>query len=141
MLCFSHSKNPQIADQPILDHFGEAGGDSRPGGFESVGVREHDLRLIERADHVLAARMVDSGFAAHRRIDLREERGRGTVNVGHAAQVRSGGKTREIAIRPAANATTAVCARSGEPACIEYRVQRLPAPCRFPVVAARQGLR
>jgi len=41
---------------------------------------------MERADHVLAERMVDRGLAADRRVDLREQR-RGHLHARDAAQV------------------------------------------------------
>jgi hypothetical protein len=42
-------------------------------GVQRGQVAHHQLRLVERADHVLAQRVVDGGLAAHRRIHLRQQ--------------------------------------------------------------------
>ena len=51
--------------------------------------------LIERPDHVLAQRMVDTGLAADRRVDLGEQR-RGNLEKRHATQVHGGCEAREV---------------------------------------------
>ncbi len=67
----------QVQGQPVLDHLGQPGAQLAVGQrVEGRHVRDHRARLMEGADHVLAARMVDRGLAADRRVDLGEERGR-----------------------------------------------------------------
>ena len=91
----------RIADQPVLDHFGESGAQfARWQGGERVRVAHHRRRLVEGADQVLAARMVDAGLAAHRRIHLREQR-RGHLHEHDAALVGGGREAGEIPDHPA----------------------------------------
>jgi hypothetical protein len=86
----------------VLDHLGETGAQlPLRQRRERVRVGEHELRLVERADHVLAARMVDRGLAAHRRVDLREQRRR-HLDERHAALVGRGGEAGEVADHAAA---------------------------------------
>ena len=59
-------------------------------------VDQHGARLVERADHVLAERMVDAGLAADGRVDLREQRRR-HLHEGHAALVDRGRESGEVA--------------------------------------------
>ena len=77
MFCSSHSKNAAIADQTVLDDLGQARpilavGQAR----EHVGVGDHLPRLVKGADQILAAGVIDRGLAAHRGVDLRQQRGR-----------------------------------------------------------------
>src|SRR5476649_2583337 len=70
-----------------LDHFGDTRGEfTRRQRLERSYVSDDRLRLIKRADHVLAERMIDAGLPTYRRIDLREQRGR-HLDKGHAAPV------------------------------------------------------
>ena len=51
-------------------------------GVERVCVDQHAARLVERANHVLAQRVVHPRLAAHRRVDLQGRRaGRGHTGV------------------------------------------------------------
>ena len=85
-----------------LDHFRDTRGEfARRQRLQRADIGDHRLRLIKRADHVLAERMIDAGLAAHRRIDLREQRGR-HLDERHAAHVAGGGKTRHVADHAAA---------------------------------------
>ena len=43
---------------------------------ERIGIGQHALRLMERADQILAARVVHGCLSAHRRIDLSQQCGR-----------------------------------------------------------------
>ena len=61
-----------------------------------LGVGDHAAWLMERADQVLAARMIDAGLAADGRIDLREQRGR-HLHVVDAALVAGRGEARHVA--------------------------------------------
>ena len=97
MFASSQSKNARVADRAVLDHLGEARGELAVGQrAQAVGVDQHGARLVERADHVLAERMVDAGLAADRRVDLREQRRR-HLHERHAALVDRGGEAGEVA--------------------------------------------
>ncbi len=107
----SHSKNVAIEHQAVLDHFGQAGAQlARAAGWQARATSAITAtRLVERADHVLAERVVDSGLAADRRVDLREQRGR-HLDEGDAALVDRRGESGEIADHAAAQArSTTVC--------------------------------
>ena len=87
----------RIVDQPVFHHLGIACQQLAPGqGVEHLGVGQHQPRLVEGADHVLAVAGVDAGLAADRGIDLGEEGGRDLDEV-DAAQQDRGGKAREVA--------------------------------------------
>ena len=91
-----------VADEPVLDHLGEARGQLawRQGG-ERLRIGDDGARLVEGTDHVLAQRMIDRGLAADCRIDLGEQRGR-DLHERDAALVAGGDETREVADHPAA---------------------------------------
>ena len=58
---------PGVGEQPVLQDFRQAGGElARWQRLQDIGVRHDDARLVERADQVLAVRMVDAGLAADR---------------------------------------------------------------------------
>ncbi len=86
-----------IRHQGVLDHLGESGTQlARRQRGERVRVGDDGARLVEGADQVLAAGMVDPGLAAHGRIDLGEQRGR-ELHVVHAALVAGGRETCHVA--------------------------------------------
>ena len=86
----------RIHDQTVLDHFGKAGRElAFRQRIQRRGIGEHQARLVEGADHVLAAGMVDRRLAANGGIHLREQRGR-HLDEWHAALVSCSGKTGEI---------------------------------------------
>ena len=92
----------RIVDQPVLRDLGIARQQLAPGqGVEHLGVGQHQPRLVEGADQVLAMARVDAGLAADRGIDLRQQGGRHLDEV-DAAQQRRGGKAGEIADHAAA---------------------------------------
>ena len=81
---------------------------ARPGAQLPVGQRgqrvdvgEHAGRLVEGADHVLAARVVDRGLAADRGVHLGEQRRR-HLDEGDAALVAGRGEARDVAHHAAA---------------------------------------
>jgi hypothetical protein len=41
--------------------------------IQGIGISQHELRLVEGADHVLAKRVIDRRLPTNRRIDLREQ--------------------------------------------------------------------
>ena len=99
---FDPVEQRRVGDRPVLDDFGQPGAEfARRQGVQRVEVADHQPRLVERADHVLAQRMVDAGLAADRRIDLREQ-GRRHLDERHAAHVAGRRKTRHVADHAAA---------------------------------------
>ena len=75
-MCASiQSKKARVADQSVLDDLGQSGAQLALGqAGEQIGIDDHRTRLMEGADHVLAAGMIDRGLAAHRRIDVGQQR-------------------------------------------------------------------
>jgi hypothetical protein len=70
-------------------------------GRERVGVAHDGNRLVERADQVLAERVIHTRLAANRGVDLREQR-RGQLHAGDAAQVCRGRESGHVANHAAA---------------------------------------
>jgi hypothetical protein len=69
----SHSKKVRLVDQPVFGDFGIAGAEFALGKrVQHIGVGEHEIRLMEDADQVLAMARIDAGLAADRGIDLRQ---------------------------------------------------------------------
>jgi hypothetical protein len=94
---FEPREERAIADRAVLDHLGETGAKLAVGERrEAIDVDQHGARLPERADHVLAERMVDAGLAADRGIDLRKQRRR-NLDERNAALVDRRGEASEIA--------------------------------------------
>ena len=92
----------RIVDQPVLGHFGIARQQlATRQAVEHRGIGQHEARLIEGADKVLAVARVDAGLAADRRVDLGQE-GRRYLDEIDATQQHRGGKAREIADHAAA---------------------------------------
>ena len=61
-----------IEDHRHLDHLGHAGRErARRQRRQYARIRDDTERLVEGADQVLAALVVDAGLAAHRGVDLR----------------------------------------------------------------------
>ena len=119
-----------VDDEPVLDDLGEAGAQLAIGqGAERVGIGEHRGGLMKRADEILAARVVDAGLAADRRIHLREQRGR-DLHEGDAALVTGGGEAGHVADHAAAERDDAGIAREavGDRA-RRASARRLPASC------------
>ena len=91
-----------VVDQRVFHAFGVSGGQfARREGVQRIDVGQHAARLQERADEVLAQARVDAGLAAHRTVDLREQRG-GYLRELDAAQNQRGRDSREIADNAAA---------------------------------------
>ena len=101
-LTSSQSKNAGVAEQAVFHHLGIAGAEfALRQRVEQRGVGDHQDRLMERADQVLALAGVDRGLAADRRIDLRQQRRR-HLHVVDAAPDQRRGKAGEIADHAAA---------------------------------------
>ena len=76
-----------VAEHAVLDDFRDAGTKfARRQGGEGVAVGDHQSRLMEGADEILAAGVIDPGLAAHTGIDLGEQRG-GHLHEIDAAQI------------------------------------------------------
>ena len=86
-----------VGNRPVFDDFCQPGAEfARCQGVERGQVTHHQLGLVESANHVFAQRVVDGSFAAHRRIDLGQQRGR-HLHKRHAAHVTGGGKAGHVA--------------------------------------------
>ena len=91
-----------IAEQPVFGDLGIAGAEfALRQRVEQRGVGDHQDRLMEGADQVLAVRRIDAGLAADRGIDLRQQRGRHLHEVEAAPHARRG-EAGEIADHAAA---------------------------------------
>src|SRR6185437_9328285 len=95
-------KEVGIPQRTVFDDLGIArtqlaGGQSR----ERIGVRDHDPRLVEQPDQVLALPRVDGGLAPHRGVDLGEQGG-GDLREVDAPLEHARRETGEIADHPAA---------------------------------------
>ena len=121
-LPFEQFEEPRREDRAGLHHLGEAGAIlALRQRQERPDVGEHEARLVEGPDEVLAAREVDRRLATDRRVDLRDE-GRRNLREGDAAQPGGGGEAGDVAHHAAAERqqrTTALDARLGE-AIIEF---------------------
>ena len=102
-LASSQSKNAGVARcSPYLMTSASPARSSRGGSVPSVSVSAITAaRLVERADQVLAARVIDAGLAADRGIDLREQRRRHLHEV-DAALVAGGREPGHVADHAAA---------------------------------------
>jgi hypothetical protein len=70
---FDPLQERRVADEAVLDDFRQACAVfARRQCLQRAGIGEDAARLVKRADHVLAARMIDTGLAADRRIHLRQ---------------------------------------------------------------------
>ena len=101
MCASSHAKNAASRITPYLMTSARPARDSRGGSVRACRCRRARRRLVERADHVLAARMIDAGLAADRRVDLREQRRRHLHEI-DAALVAGGGESGDVADHAAA---------------------------------------
>ena len=142
MLASSQAKKAASRISPYLMTSARPADSSRSGSVsQRVGIGQHQPRLIERADHVLAERMVDPGLAADRGIHLGEQRGR-HLDERHAAQVDAAAKPVRSPITPPPSAISVVL-RSQR--CVEQRVEdvveRLPGLVRSRRRARSTGTR
>jgi hypothetical protein len=99
---FEPEKKFRIANEPVFNDLGQAGAQfALWQRRQRIGIDDHRLRLVKRADHVLAERMIDPGLAADRRIDLRQQAGR-DLHERHAALITGGGEPGHVADHAAA---------------------------------------
>ena len=84
-------------DHSVLDDLIEARSEFAPRQrAQKRGIDDDQRRLMERADQVLAERVIDSNLAADRAIDLRQQ-GRRDLHEGDAAQKGCRGETSGVA--------------------------------------------
>jgi hypothetical protein len=103
---------------------------------QGVQIGQHQARLMERPDHVLARRVVDGRLAAHRRIDERQQGGR-HLNEIDATLVDGRGKSGHVADHTAAEGhDQAPAVESRLQQRIEDAVQAVPGLVGF---TGRQG--
>jgi hypothetical protein len=106
----SQAKKSGWSIRPVLRHLGVAGQQlARRQGAQHLGVGQHQARLVEGADQVLALGQVDGGLAADRGIHLGQQRG-GDLHEADAAQQDGGGEAGDVADHPAAQRDDQVAA-------------------------------
>ena len=111
----------RVAEQPVFHDLGVAGAElARRKRGKRAGVGEHEARLMEGADQVLALLGVDAGLAADRGIDLGKQAGR-NLHEAHAAPQNARGEAREVADHTAAERDHAIAALHAE---IEQRLAK-----------------
>jgi hypothetical protein len=100
----------RIVDEPVFHHLRIARAElALAQGRERGNVGQHQARLVESADQILALPRVDAGLAADRGIHLGQQRGR-HLHDADAAPQNAGGKARQIADHPAAERHDAIAA-------------------------------
>src|SRR5262249_29525626 len=86
----------RVADDAVLDDLRETGDElATRQRRQRIDVGEDEARLVERADQVLASRVVDARLAADSGIYLRQQRG-GEVDNRQATQQRGRGEAAEV---------------------------------------------
>jgi len=94
--CFEVADEGLVEDEAVLEEFGPAVAELAVGeGAEEEGVDDDGARLREGADEVLAAGVVDAGFAADGSVGHGEEGG-GRVEEGDAAEDGGCGEPGEV---------------------------------------------
>jgi hypothetical protein len=73
-VCFDPVQEFRVERGAVLDDFGKPRDElALWQRLERVHVGDDEARLVERADHVLAGRVIDRRLAAHRGVDLSEQ--------------------------------------------------------------------
>ena len=91
-----------VADSPVLDHLGKAFAVFAVGqGGQCVGVGQHKVRLMERADEIFSRPGIDPGLASDRAVDLGHD-GRGDLHQRDSPLVNGSNEAREVADHAAA---------------------------------------
>jgi len=134
-VAFEPGEKVAVADQAVFGHLGVAGAElARAQRVEDAGVGEHQRRLVEGADEILAQRRIDRRLAADAGIDLGEQ-GRRDLDEAHAAPQRRGAEASEIADDAAAE-------RDDEVAPLDPRLdQRIADPREFGIGLGRLARR
>ena len=90
-------EQPRIVDDAVFDHLREASLELAHGQRDKrMQVAQHQPRLVECADEILARLEVQADFAAHGAVHLRQERG-GHLHERQAPQVSGRHETRQVA--------------------------------------------
>jgi hypothetical protein len=90
-------KHGTIGDGPVLDDFGEAAQDLPDRqAFEQRHVADDKIGLIEHPDHILVPTEIDTVFAPHAGIHLRQQCGRDKTEA-HPPHVGGGHESGNIA--------------------------------------------
>ena len=101
----------RIAQHAVFQHFGIARAHfAHRQRVERGEIGEHQRRLVERADQILARRGVDRGLAADRTVDLRQQGG-GQLHEAASALEDRAGEAGEIADHAAAQREDMIAAR------------------------------
>ena len=133
---FQPGEERGVAEQAVFGDLGIAGAEfARRQRIEQRGVGDHQHRLVEGADQVLAMRGIDRGLAADRGIDLRQQRRRHLHVVEPAPHDRCG-KAREIADHAAAERNDEIVALDAVPD--QLVAERRKMRERFRALARRQ---
>jgi hypothetical protein len=129
----SQARKVASAIGPYLMTSARPARNSRSGRLSSVARSQiTPLGLVERADHVLAQRVVDGGLATHGRVHLGQQRG-GHLHKGHAAHVGGSGKAGHVAHHAAAQRKEhGLAVAAGGQQVVEDQVQRSPVLCCSP---------
>ena len=104
------SEELRVANEAVFDHLGVAR-QKLPlrQSLKNVHVNDHEPRLVERPDQVLALARVDAGLAAHGAVDLGQQGG-WELNHASAPAQDTGGKSGEITHHTAAQRDDAIAA-------------------------------
>ena len=91
-----------VVNDAVFDDLGEAGAKLAPGqAGQRIQIAQHQARLVEGADEVLAGLQVHAHLAADGAVHLRQQR-RGHLHERDAAQIGSGHEARQVAHHAAA---------------------------------------
>ena len=100
---FEKGEKLRVEDHAVFDDFGQARAVIPIGQRgQRRRVDEHAQGLVERADQVLALRVVDADLSADRAVDVREQRRR-NLHEGDAAGIRRRRETGRVADDPSAH--------------------------------------
>ena len=122
----------RVVDDAVFHHLAITGAKFALGqAGQRIGVGQHQSRLIERTDEVLAVLRIDRGLAADGRIDLRQKACR-NLHKAHAAPDDGGGKARQITHHaPAQRHHDVATLHAGGDNAFRHPFERLPALGRF----------
>ncbi len=107
---FEPVEKAAITEHAVFENFGITGAKFAFGQrAQRAQIGQHQRRLVERADQILARRGVDRGLAADRTVDLRQQRG-GQLHEAAAALEDRAGKAGQVADHAAAQREDMVAA-------------------------------
>ena len=131
---FQPRKKWRVENESVLDDLRQPGTKLAIWqGLKAIGIGKHQLRLIKRADHVLAPRVIYRCFATHGRINLCKQRCR-NLDERDATLICGGSEPGNIADYPAAERDQSGFAIAGMlQQGIEYLVKRVPVLVRLAI--------